>query len=101
MTPEMMVLLGIALLVTVDKVIGMLKTRGIDLPKMARQIDELWRWHAKEDDEGVKVWYVRRSLEETLKTLAENIGHQTTILESIHREQIAMHKEVQKLKSGI
>ena len=99
MSPELIILLGIALLFTVDKVLGMLKTRGIDLPKMARQIDELWRWHSKEDEEGVKVWYVRRSLEESLKTLAKNIGQQTTILEQIHREQIVMHKEVSKLKA--
>lgn len=34
-------------------------------------VKDLHVWHAKEDDEGVKVWYVRKSLEDAVVRLAE------------------------------
>lgn len=94
MDQQTLILLAIASLVALDKGLGMLKQRGIDLHRIARQIDDLHKWHAKEDDEGVKVWYVRRSLEETLKTLSDNIANQTQVLQEIHREQVALVKAI-------
>ena len=44
-----------------------------DLPKMIRQIEDLWKWHSKEDDDGVKVWYVRSSLEKAVIDMTEAI----------------------------
>ena len=36
------------------------------------KIKDLWEWHAKEDDEGVKIWYTRnRTMEETLDRLTD------------------------------
>lgn len=32
---------------------------------------DLWRWHSLTDDEGVKVWYVRKSLEDSIHKLVE------------------------------
>ncbi len=52
-----------------------------------KQTDDLYKWHAKEDDDGVKVWYVRRSLEEAMMKLAESMDRQTTILAEVAREQ--------------
>lgn len=94
MDEQTIILIGIAFIIVIDKGLNMLRSRGIDLPKIARQIDELHKWHAKEDDDGVKVWYVRRSLEDTLKTLADNIAHQTNILQEIHREQIELFRQL-------
>lgn len=47
------------------------------LNDMAVQIRDLHDWHSKTDQDGVPVWYVRRSLEEAIDKLAENIQKQT------------------------
>lgn len=50
--------------------------------KLARQIDELHEWHDKEDPvDGVKVWYVRRSLEKAIEQLANNLAQQTKVFQ--------------------
>ena len=45
-------------------------------PEVADQIAGLWRMHDKMDDDGVPVWYVRRSLEEAIRSLKSNISEQ-------------------------
>jgi len=57
---------------------------------MARQIAELHDWHDHEDNDGVKVWYVRRSLEESVAKLTDAIQTQNIIL----REMAGNNKEL-------
>ena len=76
-----------------DKVFGFLKDRGVDLPKLSRQLEELHQWHDREDEDGVKVWYVRKTLESAIERLSENIATQTKILQEMHRENKVMHAE--------
>lgn len=73
---------GIALLI-VEKGLSALKSRGIDLSRMARQTDDLHAWHKVTDPDGVKVWYIRRSLEESLTRVADNIDVETRLLEKV------------------
>lgn len=36
------------------------------------KIKDLWEWHAKEDEEGVKIWYTRnKTMEETLNRMVD------------------------------
>ena len=72
---------GAVLLIVVGQVLSALKDRGIDLAKVAAQIDELYKWHDIVDSEGVKLWYVRPSLEEAISKLSINIAKQTVVLE--------------------
>lgn len=69
--------------VLIDRILGILKTRGIDLHLMARQLDDLHAWHSVKDDEGVRIWYVRKSLETAIGKLSENIGKELIILHKI------------------
>ena len=69
------------------------QTMVAPLAKMVKQIDalqtkvnDLWEWHNKEDEDGVKLWYVKRSHGETLKTLVTEIE--------------ALRAVVEKLRSG-
>jgi len=48
-----------------------------------RRLDEL---HAKTDEDGVPVWYVRRSLEGAINKLSENIDKQTAVFAELIRE---------------
>ena len=36
------------------------------------KVNDLWDWHNKEDDEGVKIWYTRNAkMEETLEKMID------------------------------
>ena len=51
-----------------------------------KKIDQIYTWterlhemHDKTDEDGVPVWYVRRSLEKSIEKLADNIDKQTDV----------------------
>ena len=50
-----------------------------------KQIDQLWNWHNKTDQDGVPVWYVRKSLEDVIFKLSENLENQNRLIESNSR----------------
>ena len=80
----------------VDRIFQALKNRGIDIGKIAAQINELHGWHDMDDDEGVKIWYVRHSLEEAIIALSKNISLQTTLLDRIDRRLERIEGSVKK-----
>ena len=65
---------------------------------MKHQTADLHEWHAVKDAEGVPVWYVRRSLEEAIKELSDNIGRQTTIFSGLVTEIRLMSQKVNTVK---
>ena len=50
-----------------------------------KQIEQLWNWHNKTDQDGVPVWYVRKSLEDVIFKLSENLENQNRLIESNSR----------------
>ena len=80
---DVIAVVGMAAVVVADRILSQLKARGVDLQKLARQQEDLWNWHAREDDEGVKVWYVRRSLEDAIKELSLSIRTQTEVMSQL------------------
>lgn len=48
-----------------------------------KQTDEMYRWHDKEDSDGVKVWYVRSSLEKTFEKLTDTLEKQEQLMAAI------------------
>ena len=86
---------GVLALLIIREVLGFLKTKsgpngpngnGVvslqvkELRTMAEQIQKLYDWHDQRDEDGVPIWYVRKSLErhigqltETLRTLTQEI----------------------------
>lgn len=81
--------LVVVIVIAIDRVLGMLRARGIDLQKMSRQIDRLAEQHNTFDEDGVPVWYVRRSLEKTLDNLQDAIRAQTDLLKELAAEMRA------------
>lgn len=63
--------------------------------KVIHQIDDLHEWHAKEDADGVKVWYVRRSLEDSIQSLAETLLRLERIMErqTVFIERVISERE--------
>jgi|688.fasta_scaffold335789_2 hypothetical protein len=71
----------------------------IKLDNLNHMSRTMYDWHDKVDDDGVKIWYVRRSLEEALhenvraiNILAKNSETQTRLLEDMVRQ----NKEISK-----
>jgi len=93
---------GILALLIIREVLNFLKDRkrsNDDNAKDAwneaiRQIHELHTWHAKTDQDGVPVWYVRRSLEDAIAKLADNIGRQTDIFNAMHNDISLMRRDM-------
>jgi len=94
---DVIAVVGMAAVVVADRILSQLKARGVDLQKLARQQEDLWNWHAREDDEGVKVWYVRRSLEDAIKELSLSIRTQTEVMSQLACKVGSMQYEIEHL----
>lgn len=67
---------------------------------LLKQSTDMYEWHNKSDQDGVKVWYIRQSLENALRdnakataAIAKNIELQTRLLEEMIQNQRSMTKE--------
>jgi hypothetical protein len=60
---------------------------------ISRMTQDLHDWHNVNDQDGVKIWYVRPSLAEAVKELSTNIKQQTKILEELIRMQQEYRQE--------
>ena len=94
---DVIAVVSMAAVVVADRILGQLKARGVDLQKLARQQEDLWQWHSREDDEGVKVWYVRRSLEDAIKELSLSIRTQTEVMAQLAGKVGPMQYEIEHL----
>lgn len=86
-----------------------------ELETLSKQSEEMYDWHNKSDGDGVKVWYVRQSLENALRdnakateAIARNIELQTRLLEemisnqrSLAKEQTEMMKDIRDIERTI
>jgi len=68
---------------------------------------ELHTWHDRRDEDGVPVWYIRRSLEDSIEKLAEavtalslNASAQTHALEQIVTQSAQTHAAVERLRDN-
>jgi len=48
--------------------------------QLFQQTDELHKLHSIKDEDGVPVWYVRKSLEKAINNLSENVARQTSMM---------------------
>ena len=90
----------------IHKIKDDLESVGHRLEKTELKVDSIlqmnktmYDWHDKSDEDGVKIWYVRRSLEEALQEnvkainiLAKNSEVQTKLLE----DMVKQNKEISK-----
>lgn len=49
---------------------------------IVKQTNELHEWHNVKDEDGVPVWYVRRSLEKAIEKLSTTIDEQTRVFQT-------------------
>ena len=75
--------------------------RECDFKTIAHQVEELHKWHDKDDNEGVKIWYVRKSLEDAITKLAMNIETMTEIFRGMQAEVLATRRDLKSLKGRV
>ncbi len=61
------------------------------------KVDDLYEWHNKTDADGVPLWYVRRSLEQSIKELGEKIYLQIEVQTEILRHMEKMEEHYREL----
>lgn len=66
--------------------------------KTLEKTRELHTWHDKEDGEGRKIWYGKRSLEEAVENLAENLSDQTKVFSRFIDKLDAIEETLIELK---
>jgi uncharacterized protein YoxC len=79
-----------------------------EIKTIAKQSEDMYDWHNKTDGDGVKVWYVRQSLENALRdnakateAIARNIELQTRLLEEMIQNQRSLAKEQAEMMKDI
>lgn len=50
---------------------------------MVQKIQELHDWHSVTDVDGVKVWYMKSTLEKAIGVLAGNVDKQTEVIQDL------------------
>jgi transcriptional regulator len=85
---------------TVDEIKQRLQDTEGKVDDLVQVTDTMYDWHNKADEDGVKIWYVRRSLEEALhenvkaiNILAKNSEMQTRLLEDMVKQSKEMSKD--------
>lgn len=95
---------GLVAIMVIREVLSFLSRKSNSFTMEDRhQLRDLHQWHSLTDDEGVKVWYVRRSLEEAVVRLADSIEKfgeaqrsERDVLKEIARDMRDMRKAQQK-----
>lgn len=87
----------------------------LELETISKQSEDMYEWHNKSDSDGVKIWYVRQSLENALRdnakateAIARNIELQTRLLEemisnqrNLSKEQAEMMKDIRDIERAL
>lgn len=95
---------GILAILMVREVLNFLKSKQptqngetqrlfVKLDQVTRHVADLHKWHDKTDEDGVPVWYIRRSFEDAVEKLADAVTQlaasssvQTKVLEDLVRK---------------
>ena len=67
---------------------------------IANQLNDLHQWHNVKDEEGMPVWYVRRSLGDAIQALADNIKVMADILRSLSVGQNEIQRDIKSIKDS-
>jgi hypothetical protein len=72
-----------------------------EMERMVDYMEDLHKWHDKEDDDGVKIWYVRRSLEEGIKKLPVTLEKQRQLMSSLVSVFDTIQSDLKYIKDNV
>lgn len=99
----------------IETILDNLKEQKKSIEHITKKTDKMYDWHDKDDADGVKVWYIRQSLENVLRdnaravaAIAKNSELQTRLLEEmlesqrvVMREQSQMMRELREIQYSL
>jgi len=71
------------------------------IKKISKESEKLSELHNVRDEDGVPVWYVRRSMDESLKQLGSAIGNLNNLLMKMNDSHVELRKSVDKMSEGV
>ena len=98
---------GLVAYIIIREVLGFLSRRKNDdnassstgrMQLMQKQVQDLHEWHNVNDDDGVKRWYVKHSLENTIQNIADAINTQNQILHQLTVTNDMLLKVIEKMR---
>jgi cell division protein FtsB len=93
-----------AMIERLSTIVVALDERNTELVKMVailvKQSQDLWTWHSKEDTNGVKLWYTRRSLEQDMAKLVIALEGQTKHFQELVVEQRELKRTIEQMREG-
>ncbi len=70
--------------------------------KMDQRIDDLWEWHNVTDPStGAKIWYIQKSLEDSVSKLAGAIESQTKVMQRMYEEMKDTRREIEYIMAKV
>jgi hypothetical protein len=70
----------------------------VDIRRLSRQINDLYEWHSVCDDDGVRLWYVRRSVYDMLAQSTQALERISAVLPMLAENQQQMRKELERIQ---
>lgn len=97
---------GLFAILVIREVFSFLKERARcqsnkQMEIMAQQIAELHVWHSVTDEDGVKIWYVRRSLENAIEKLTLTLDAQTHLLRELTTNMQETRRDVEETRRDV
>lgn len=97
---------GLFAILVIREVFSFLKERtrcqnNKQLERMAHQIHELHQWHDVTDEDGVRVWYVRRSLEQAIEKLTLTLDAQTQLLRELTMSLQETRRDIDEMRRDV
>lgn len=68
------------------------------LKRAADQADDLHKWHDKEDEDGVKLWYRKRSVDNHMKEIVDVLEKQRELMSRTLDISDGLNKEIKRLR---
>jgi len=73
----------------------------VDMREMARQVGDLHEWHSQRDDDGVFVWWIRRSFYKALEQNTQALEKLASLVAEFTREQHENNAKLDALQAKI
>ena len=86
---------------TMKSVLIEFKKRNERADKIYDKVAWLYEIHHKFDDDGVPIWYVRKSVDKAIEKLADNIETQTKIMSRIWEDMKDVKRDMERVEATV
>lgn len=98
---EQLTLGGVVAVLIIREVLDFVRNRNSKTKKndgeMHQQLRDLWSWHDVRDEDGVPIWYVKRSLETAVSELVTEMKTLNSLMLEDIKDSHALRGDIRKL----